>query len=459
MQIGTVDTTMSDDDLMALIAPPEPAKSIFTIGAQPKPLKAAVMFVSGVIPNRTNLPVLGMMRCEVKEHTTFTATDLDVTVEATVDTSGCGSGACLIPKKPLIAALKNAKRVIEIEAMPKETVAISSDGMTQKAIALPTDEFPPQPKLVVWKKARVNRDALIAALRRVHLAMSEDDSRYVINSALLEVHPAKLVIVATDGRRLHKTEVPRLDPESRTLEEISAEYGARRQALLPKIREARRAAKLTTEAAARGIQKALCADLVFQSKALKFKAAEALKPAQIVVPRDTVLLLTKIPDAGAGKAITIEAEGAAKDTTPRASFTCGAYRITTRLVDGGYPRYTAVIPDKFTRKAVIESDAFAAALRHVKVASTPKSIGCKLAFTRNSVTLTCNSPDHGEASAAVPVKFTDADLNIMFNPEYLLDICDTFKGETITIDMDDELSPPVFGNANGIAVVMPMRLS
>jgi len=103
-----------------------------------------------------------------------------------------------------------------------------------------------------------------------------------------------------------------------------------------------------------------------------------------------------------------------------AGFQSDSKSTTTRLLDGTFPPYRHLIPQESLTTTVIEVAPFLEAVRRVALV-TDKTIPLKLTFAGNSVTLEAGGGDEAQANEVFEIQKTGEDLNIAFNPNYLLD--------------------------------------
>lgn len=103
-----------------------------------------------------------------------------------------------------------------------------------------------------------------------------------------------------------------------------------------------------------------------------------------------------------------------------AGFQSDSKSTTTRLLDGTFPPYRHLIPQESLTTTVIEVAPFLDAVRRVALV-TDKTIPLKLTFAGNSVTLEAGGGDEAQANEVFEIHKTGEDLNIAFNPNYLLD--------------------------------------
>jgi DNA polymerase-3 subunit beta len=154
-----------------------------------------------------------------------------------------------------------------------------------------------------------------------------------------------------------------------------------------------------------------------------------------------------------------------KFTDNQAAFTLrdakgGAVLVISKLVDGHYPNYRQVIPSEFKERIALVREEFLQALRRAELMTSEKSNSVKLAFGKNNLTITANTPDVGEARDSIAINYKGSELAIAFNPAYLLDPLKALENDEIYLELTDELSPGVVKiNGPFLYVLMPMRMS
>ena len=134
--------------------------------------------------------------------------------------------------------------------------------------------------------------------------------------------------------------------------------------------------------------------------------------------------------------------------------------LTTKLIEGNYPNYRQVIPGEAKERIALVREEFLHALKRAELMTTDKANSVKLAFTKNQLTITANSPEVGEAKETIAINYKGKDMAIAFNPRYVIDPLNALANDEVYIELIDELSPGVLKiNGPFLYVVMPMRLS
>jgi DNA polymerase III subunit beta len=134
--------------------------------------------------------------------------------------------------------------------------------------------------------------------------------------------------------------------------------------------------------------------------------------------------------------------------------------LITKLIEGNYPNYRQVIPGEAKERIALGREEFLQALRRAEIMTSEKANSVKLAFGKNLLTITANSPEVGEARETIAINYKGKELAIAFNPRYLIDPLNALTEDEIFIELIDELSPGVIKiNGPFLYVVMPMRLN
>jgi DNA polymerase-3 subunit beta len=134
--------------------------------------------------------------------------------------------------------------------------------------------------------------------------------------------------------------------------------------------------------------------------------------------------------------------------------------LITKLIEGNYPNYRQVIPGEAKERIALVREELQQALRRAEIMTSEKANSVKLAFGKNNLTITANSPEVGEARETLAINYKGKEFAIAFNPRYLIDPLAALTEDEVFLELIDELSPGVLKiNGPFLYVVMPMRLS
>ncbi|PLX88872.1 MAG: DNA polymerase III subunit beta [Desulfuromonas sp.] len=139
----------------------------------------------------------------------------------------------------------------------------------------------------------------------------------------------------------------------------------------------------------------------------------------------------------------------------------GNTNLVMRLVDGEFPDYNRVIPEKNDNKAIINKNELLYSLKRVSTISSDKTKGIKINLKHNLLKIYSSNPDLGDANESIDVDYSGSEIDMGFNSKYLIDFLQTVEEENICLYLKDNLSPGILEqeiNNNYYCVIMPMRL-
>jgi DNA polymerase-3 subunit beta len=237
-------------------------------------------------------------------------------------------------------------------------------------------------------------------LKSVAYAQSTDETRFILNGVYFNFNDGKLSLVATDGRRL-----------------------------------------------------------ALMSKEMEVPAESA---GNIILPAKTVGELLRMLDKGEKLKVSFNDRRAAfqinvdKDS---AGFVDSVY-LYSKVVEGNYPNYNQVIPKETHQRIKLERELFAQCVHRAALVCSEKSNSVKIKLSSNLLEITAQSPDFGEAHESMAIAYSGPELQVGFNPQFLLDPLRSLSKDEIFFEVKDEVSPGVFKTLESfICVVMPVRLS
>jgi len=139
----------------------------------------------------------------------------------------------------------------------------------------------------------------------------------------------------------------------------------------------------------------------------------------------------------------------------------GSTALTSKLIDGRFPDYQAVIPVGTDRKIEVDRKDFTVALQRAAILSNEKYKGVRLELGGNVMKILAHNPQHEEAVEELEAKLNFDQLAIGFNVLYLLDALNAIEGEIVAMQMRDANSSCLITAADGgddRHVVMPLKL-
>lgn len=175
-------------------------------------------FVRSAVEKRSTLPILSHFLLEAEGfELRITATDLEIGARAVCPAKVRTNGAAVIPALRFFDIVRSAPDgEIRCRALENHWVQVTYGRSSFKLVGLAKDDFPKLPA-IPKPVANVGADLLADCVEKTSFAMSADESRYVLNAALLKLRPDGVTMAATDGHRLalveRKVETPGLKQE------------------------------------------------------------------------------------------------------------------------------------------------------------------------------------------------------------------------------------------------------
>src|SRR5574339_218976 len=180
----------------------------FTISREK--LQEGLTAVTATIPAKTTLPVLANILVETTERgIRLSGTDLDIAVSTGVSADVETPGAITIPAKKLSEIARELPPApVKIGAMGEQRITLECGRSKFKLLGLPRDEFPTFPQVRFQDSWRVRSADLQKLISHTSFAVSTEESRPILNGVLWELRPDRMRMVATNGHRLAKMDVP-----------------------------------------------------------------------------------------------------------------------------------------------------------------------------------------------------------------------------------------------------------
>lgn len=134
--------------------------------------------------------------------------------------------------------------------------------------------------------------------------------------------------------------------------------------------------------------------------------------------------------------------------------------ITSRLIDGNFPEYKAIIPTSFSTSAVVNKKEL---IQKVRLASavSGKLFDILLQFSQNEITVNAQSQEFGKSHSRIKTKTKGNGLTVSFNYRYFLQGLDAIQNqEEIFIGANSDTTPVLLSDPNDnsfLYIVMPIR--
>jgi DNA polymerase-3 subunit beta len=358
--------------------------------------------VLNVVGSKATMPILSNVLIEAdKDFISLTTTNLDLGIRCKIKAEVKESGAVTLPVKRLATIVRELPNVdVTFDGSPNHQVKLTSGGSNFRIMGIGKEEFPPLPEFGDEKSFTLEQAELTAMVKSVSYAQSSDETRYILNGVYFSFKDGKLSLVATDGRRL---------------------------ALI--------------------------------SKDIEVPAPSA---GSIILPAKTVNELVRMLDKGEKLKISFNERRASFQisTNKDSSGLIDSIYLYSKVVEGNYPNYNQVIPKETHQRIKLERELFLQCVHRAALVCSEKSNSVKVKLSSNLLEITAQSPDFGEAHESMAIAYSGPELQVAFNPQFIMDPLRALTKDEVFFEVKDEVSPGVFKTLESfICVIMPVRLS
>ena len=142
-------------------------------------------------------------------------------------------------------------------------------------------------------------------------------------------------------------------------------------------------------------------------------------------------------------------------------FTIGEYTLISKLIEGTYPNFNKVIPEKTQSKIKINKQILKNSLNIISKVVNQQYKGVKLTPSPSSLHLISSNTESEIGEDVVDAIYDGDDISIGFNISYIQDVIDVIDGDTLDICINDQNSGCILLDENtneSIFVIMPMRV-
>ena len=350
--------------------------------------------VSGIVEKRHALPILSNLLLEGNQgKLTFTATDLEMQISTHIKTEIADDFQITISAKKLF----DITRALPDESKMDIQIEESKVLVKAKKSRFNLQTLPPKDYPVMKKEEKDTVDLKLSQkefktlLKQVDFAMAQQDIRYYLNGLLIEVKDNNINIVGTDGHRLSFTSLKLKNPTH---------------------------------------------------------------PAQVIVPRKTIVELTKLLN-------DTEDQLEISFTKNQVNFKFNEIDLITKVIDGKFPDYSRVIPQGHNNVFNVDRSLLLDSMLRASILSNDKYRGIRMVLEEGNLKLVSNNSEQEQAEEELEINYKGEKIDIGFNVTYLIDVLTNIQSDKLTIAFNDSSSSclvTIPDNEKYKYVVMPMRI-
>ena len=364
-----------------------------------KDLFSLLVKTQNIVEKRNTMPVLVNVLLELQNDSLkIFATDLEVSLTDEIKVQMKQPGRVAVNAKNLFEIVKElAEGQLTITKKENNWLEIVQNKSVFNIVGMSADEYPVFPTYSTKEFIKIPASVLSDMIEKTIYSVSTDETRYHLNGVYFQK--------INDSGKLHYRMVA---------------TDGHRLSLVERLAEGQKAS-----------------------------GAEG-----VIIPRKGLQEIRKLLESLGGE-FEMAIEGS------QLVIRHGSTVLMVRLIEGKYPNYQQLIPQNLKRSVSVRRDNLLACLKRVSLLSNQKSKGVTLALSKNRMEITSNNPEMGDAKEELEVSYSGEDLRIGFNARYILDVLNSFEGDEVAIELNDQLSPSLMRPADDksyTCVVMPMRI-
>ncbi|HTX42014.1 MAG TPA: DNA polymerase III subunit beta [Acidobacteriaceae bacterium] len=157
-----------------------------------------------VVERKTTIPILSNFLLEADgDRIVITATDLDQSIRTSCAAKVKKPGSCTIPARKLYDYIRLlGDGDISIKLLENHWVQIRAGRSNTRMVGMARANFPQVPEFPETSNTRIPAASLHTLIARTIFSISNEESRYTLNGALMILKAESIAMVATDGHRL-----------------------------------------------------------------------------------------------------------------------------------------------------------------------------------------------------------------------------------------------------------------
>lgn len=362
-------------------------------------LLEALQLALGIVEKRSSMPILSNVLIETDDDKVrIMATDLQVSVRLKCPANILSPGGISILARKFFEIIRELPdENIYMKLNENNRLLISCQEAQFNIVGLPAADYPPLPDMKLIKTITIDGALLQEMIEKTIISVSMDEGRFNLSGIYFEY----------------------LNDEDKTLLRMVSTDGHR---------------------------------LTIMNKEIE-KLEEGLFEKGVLLPRKAVAELLKILGNPGSAQIGFKDNFGVfqKDDT----------LMIMRLLESNFPDYNLVLPKQKNRSVHIPKANLMDTMKRMAVLSTDKYKGVKFSLSRGNLEIKSVNPDIGDAKESVSLDYEGGNVEIGFNARFFIDVLQVMNSETITLDLNDSVSPAILSGDNDpgfLALIMPMKL-
>ena len=323
------------------------------------------------------------------------ATDINVSMETSVAAEILDAGSASIFCEKLVGVVRALPSGdIEFELLDNNNMSVKPLSENMKVdFTMRTMSSEQYPEVIVEPTGEyfeISQSDMVEMIEQTIFASSDDEARYFLNGIYMVMSEGRLIMVATDGRRMAY------------------------------------------------ISKASDTEVQFEG---------------VIIPQKILKLVRKLLSGEGTIGMAVFEK--------RVFFKLANHRMSSGLIEGQFPNYQRVIPEKQDYEIVVRKDDLLGALKRVSLfVENTKRIYIDL--SNQSMQLSSDKTDAGVAVEKIACNYSNDDARLAINYAYLLEPLQVMKGDEVLIqftELNRAITLLPSSDADYSHIVMPMQIT
>ena len=139
-------------------------------------------------------------------------------------------------------------------------------------------------------------------------------------------------------------------------------------------------------------------------------------------------------------------------------FSAPGFTLITKLIEGSFPNYRAVVPPQFKQEIEIPVQLLLSKIETVALMLSVATGFIILRFENNQLQIQGSSAEVGEGIDLIEVAYDGEPFEVSFNPVFLSDPLRNTDAEMVRFKLNDPLAPVALEAGEGfVYIIMPLR--
>ena len=362
-------------------------------------LKNGLLSINHIAGKNINLPILSNVKIKAKEgNIKLITTDLEIGITANIRGKIEKEGAYTVNSKILSDFISLLPNKVINIEKKENKLLIKSENYKTIIKGEEAEEFPLIPEVKKEECYKIKAIDFKKSLSQVIFAVSNSETKIELSGVLFNFNKDFLTIVATDSFRLAE-------------------------------------------------------------KKIKIINKTEQKQKQIIIPAKTLQEVNRI--------LSIQSENEKDEiiiyfSDNQILFIIDSIEIVSRLIEGQYPDYKQIIPEKSKTKIIVNKNELIRAVKVASIFSKSKINDINLDFPvgKNNLIITSNSGMIGENTTELKTITTGDDNGVIVNFKFLLDGLNNIDSDNIKIEVINNSTPCILkpeNNDDYLYIIMPIR--